>query len=310
MGYRFRGQGLDEQFLLPPSMLDWLPEDHLVFFIIEVVSQVDVSQALRRFRVDGRGGAPYDPRILLAVMCYCYATGTVSSRQIERRCVEDVACRVAAGNTRPDHVTICRFRTQDTLLFTSLFSTVLDLCVSAGLVDPGLIAVDGTKLKANASRDRSLTVRQLAQCLVDMADDVDMREQASQVLVDDSVVVNRLAKPGRDRIERIARALSELKAEQNHFDPKVNSSRQPRQRANTTDPDSRIMKTKDGFIQGYNAQAAVCVNQVVVAADVFTDRTDYNLLEPMVEQTLNNLGHPGGCDGVGSCFVADAPIFD
>ncbi|MCL1897773.1 MAG: transposase [Micrococcales bacterium] len=304
MGYKFRGQDRGQGFLLPESMADWLPEDHLVFFIIEAVELVDVSQVLKRFRNDGLGGAPYDPRVLLAVLCYCYATGTVSSRQIERRCREDVACRIAAGNTSPDHVTICRFRRQGAGLFTSLFATVLGLCIKAGLVDPSLIAVDGTKLAANASREKSFDVVKLAKLLVKAAEAADLTEQVeSDRKGPAGGGAAGLAKPGPDRVSRISRALEELKAEQAGCDLRHN--RRPRQLGNTTDPDSRLMKTKQGYVQGYNAQAAVASSQVVVAADVSTSRTDYQLLKPMISQTETNLTALK-IDTARLCYVADA----
>ncbi|HEX2040511.1 MAG TPA: transposase, partial [Acidimicrobiales bacterium] len=115
MAFNFRPVDRDQQFLMPPSMVDWLPEDHLAWFVLEVVEQLDLSQFNERYRGDGRGAAAYDPSMMTALWLYAYCVGEKSSRQIERRCVEDVPFRVIAANQRPDHSTIARFRQQHAL---------------------------------------------------------------------------------------------------------------------------------------------------------------------------------------------------
>ena len=314
MGYKFRGQNLDQGYLLPPDMRDWLPDNHLVFFLIEIIDKVDIKPIMRRFRNDGKGGAPYDPRLILAVLCYSYANGIVSSRKIERFCREDVACRIAAHGTNPDHVTLCRFRRQSGELFEQLFTSALRLCAKAGLVDPSLIAIDGTKVKADASLDKSYTVDRLAKLLVEAAEATDQVEQETveQTTLEGQdpnntsgggLVDRDLARPGPGRTKRIEQALADLEAE--HARDVETKNRYPRKKANTTDPDSRVMKGRHGTIQGYNAQAAVTQDQVIVAAGVYTDRTDYNLMEPMIDQTRENL-EDAGLDNTGSEFLLDA----
>jgi transposase len=142
---------VDQLMLMPPSVRDWLPEDHLAFFVLDTVSELDLGEFFAAFRADGRGGAVYDPAMMLAVLLYAYCTGERSSRRVERRLVEDVAYRVLAANQQPDHATIARFRARHQDAIAGLFGQVLGLCVKSGLVDAGVVAIDGTKLAANAS---------------------------------------------------------------------------------------------------------------------------------------------------------------
>jgi transposase len=146
-----RGGDLDQLLLMPLSVRDWLPEDHLAFFVLDVVAELDLAAFLKAHRLDGRGGAVYDPAMMLAVLLYAYCTGERSSRRIERRLAEDVAYRVLAVNQRPDHATLARFRRRHQDAIAGLFGQVLGLCVKAGLIDAGVVAIDGTKIAASAS---------------------------------------------------------------------------------------------------------------------------------------------------------------
>lgn len=137
--------------LMPPSVRDWLPEDHLAFFVLDTVAELDLTEFFAVYRSDGRGGSVYDPATMLAVLLYAYCTGERSSRRVERRLCEDVGYRVVAANQQPDHATIARFRARHQDAIAGLFGQVLGLCVKAGLVDAGLIAIDGTKIAADAS---------------------------------------------------------------------------------------------------------------------------------------------------------------
>jgi transposase len=141
----------DEPMLLPPDVRDWLPEDHVVWFLLDVVAALDTSALHRRVRLGGAGRAPYDPDMLLAVLVYAYASGLRSSRKIEKRCQEDVAFMVVCGLCRPDHVTIARFRQDNTDAMDDLFEQILVLCVKAGLGNLEYVAIDGTKIAADAS---------------------------------------------------------------------------------------------------------------------------------------------------------------
>ena len=141
----------DQPFLLPPSMRDWLPEDHLAWFVLDVVDRLDTSALHARHPRGGVGRRAYDPDMLLALLLYAYCMGVRSSRQIERLCVVDVAFRVLAAGHRPDHTTIARFRQGHEDIAVQLFVDVLMLCAEAGLVRLGVVAIDGTKVEADAS---------------------------------------------------------------------------------------------------------------------------------------------------------------
>jgi transposase len=153
VAFNFRAVDRDQQFLMPPSMAEWLPEDHLAWFVIDVVDELDLDEFDEPYRHDGRGAAAYAPSMMVALWLYAYCVGEQSSRRIERRCVEDVAFRVVAANQNPDHCTIARFRQRHAEALCGLFAQVLACCAAAGLVRVDLVAVDGTKMRANASKD-------------------------------------------------------------------------------------------------------------------------------------------------------------
>jgi transposase len=146
-----------DPFLLPPDMSEWLPKGHLAYFVIEVVDVLDLSAFMAKFREDGAGATAYHPKVLLGVLLYAYCHGLRSSRQIERHCQEDVAYRVIAANQQPDHTTISRFVTRNMQALSDLFVQALKLCASAGLIKLGTVALDGTKIKANAALDSNRT---------------------------------------------------------------------------------------------------------------------------------------------------------
>jgi transposase len=160
VSYNFVAVERDQLLLMPPSVADWLPEDHLAWFVLDVVGELDLSAFRAPYRADGRGGSAYDPAMVVALLVYAYATGERSSRRIERRCVEDVAFRVITANQRPDHATIARFRCVHQAALGGLFAQVLALCARAGVLRPGLVAIDGTKFAADASRDANRTAEQ------------------------------------------------------------------------------------------------------------------------------------------------------
>ena len=147
MAYNFLACDRDQAFLFPPDVRDWLPADHLAWFVLDVVDQLDLGPFLAAYRADGHGRAAYQPRMLL----YAYCTGVRSSRQIERRCLEDIAFRVLSANSTPDHVTIARFRVRHEQALAGLLVQSLKLCAAAGMVRVGLVALDGTKIEANAA---------------------------------------------------------------------------------------------------------------------------------------------------------------
>src|SRR3954462_1974246 len=166
MGQRFIACDRDQSFLMAPDVREWLPERHLAWFVIDAVAEMDLEAFYVAYRVDGRSRPPYDPAMMVALLLYAYARGLRSSRVIERACEEDVAFRVLAAQQRPDHATIARFVERHQEAIAGLFAEVLALCAKSGLANVGVIAVDGTKLHANASRDENVDYEQIAREIV------------------------------------------------------------------------------------------------------------------------------------------------
>lgn len=328
MAVNVRDVDRDQLYLLPPSVKDWLPEGHLAFFVLDVVGELDLAAFYGSYRDDGRGGATYDPALMLGVLLYAYCTGERSSRRIERHLVEDVAYRVVAANQVPDHATLARFRRRHQGAIAALFVQVLGLCVDAGLVDSGIVAIDGTKIAADASFFANRTKEQLAAEILADAERTDAEEDERFGERRGDELPDGWARPDGRRA-RIREALDQLEG-QNARDyenrmaeraakeatlghqltgPKPTASparrTQPR-RANTTDPDSRIISTGSrGVLQGYNAQAAATVEHVVVAAEVTTTTNDQTNFVPMAQATAENLADAGHAQPVGT-LVADA----
>src|SRR3954462_2091123 len=166
----------EQELLLPPSLREWLPEDHFAWFVIDVVDGFDLAAFLAAYRSDGWGRAAHDPAMMLALLVYAYAIGERSSRRIERRCREDVAFRVITANQAPDHATVARFRVRHERALNELFGQVLGLCADAGLLRVGVLAVDGTKVSANASERATRDYEQIAREILGEAAEIDARE--------------------------------------------------------------------------------------------------------------------------------------
>jgi transposase len=318
VSYNFAAVDREQLMLMPPSVAEWLPEDHLAWFVLDVVDELDLSGFLAGYRVDGRGGAAYHPALMLALLVYAYAVGERSSRRIERRCVEDVAFRVVAANQRPDHATIARFRANHAEALADLFGQVLALCARAGVLRPGLVAIDGTKLTANASRDANRTAAQLAEQILAEAAAVDAAEDAAAGEHQDAgELPEELRSRGGRRRARLRALLDELEGEADtkSYDahlakraeieaatgrplrgrrPKPDAAtHKSRRLANVTDPDSRLLKTRAGYVQGYNAQAVATEDQFVVAAEATNQAHDAASFEPMITATKRNLRRAG-----------------
>jgi transposase len=176
MGARFIGADRDQVFLMPPSVRDWVPEGHLVWTVLDAVGELDLSPFFVAYRVDGHGRPAYEPSMMVALLLYAYARGNRSARGIERACVEDVAYRVVAGNLVPDHSTIAEFRCRHERALGEVFSGVLGLCARAGLVSVGVVAIDGTKMSANASINANRDFGQIAREILEEAAEIDRRE--------------------------------------------------------------------------------------------------------------------------------------
>src|SRR5829696_555432 len=176
MAQNFLACDRDQELLLPPSLREWLSEGHLAWFVIDAVAALDLSVFFAVYRENGQGRAAHDPAMMVALLLYSYALGERSSRRVERRCVEDVATRVICANQRPDHTTIARFRQRHETALAELFGEVLALCADAGLVRVGVIAVDGTKVHANASERATRSYEEIAREILEDAAAVDAEE--------------------------------------------------------------------------------------------------------------------------------------
>src|SRR5918995_4887232 len=176
MAQNFIACDREQPFLLPPDVRDWLPEDHLAWFVIDAVAEMNLDAFYAAYRHDGRSRPPYEPAMMVALLLYAYARGTRSSRVIERACVEDVAFRVLAAQRRPDHATIARFVANHQDAIAGLFGEVLSLCARQGLTSVGVIAVDGTKVPGNASRNANVDYERLAREILEEAKAIDAAE--------------------------------------------------------------------------------------------------------------------------------------
>src|SRR5687768_6045003 len=176
MATNFIGVDREQVFLMPPSVREWVPEDHVVWTILDAVGELDLSAFYAAYRADGHGRPAYEPSMMVALLLYAYARGNRSSRAIERACVEDVAFRVVAGNLVPDHSTIAEFRVRHEAALAEVFTGVLGLCRRAGLVSVGVVAIDGTKVAANASREANRSYEQIVREILAEAAETDRRE--------------------------------------------------------------------------------------------------------------------------------------
>ena len=176
MGQNFLPCDRDQELLLPPSLREWLPEDHLAWFVLESVAELDLAAFYSAYRSDGWGAAAHDPQMMVALLLYAYSIGVRSARGIERRCAEDVAFRVITANQIPDHATIARFRARHEQAISELFSGVLSLCAPAGLAKVGIVAIDRTKIAAAATHHANRSYEQIAQEIVEEAGRIDAAE--------------------------------------------------------------------------------------------------------------------------------------
>ena len=303
---------------MPPSLRDWLPEDHLAWFVLDAVDEMDLAAFYGDYRADGRGRPAHDPGMMVALVLYAYAVGERSLRGIERRCVEDVAFRVIGGNRRPDHSTIGRFVERHERRLEALFAQVLALCARAGLVRAGTVALDSTKIAANASGLANRTSEQIAREIFEQAAAINAAENELYGDARGDELPPELADP-KTRRTRLREAKRQLEAEweaerrarqqmlDRHAEHKARTGRRvkgrppaqrdlsgdPPGRVNLTDPDSRPVKGPRGFIQGYNAHAVASEDQIVVAAELTNRTADGGMLEPMIGAARTELADAG-----------------
>jgi len=398
-------EGRREQgFLLPPDVRDWLAADHLAWFVIDAVREMDLSAFYAAYRADGHGRAAYEPSLMVTLILYAFSTDVRSSRRIECHCRQDVAYRVITGNLVPDHATIARFIDRHQQGLAGLFTEVLKLCERAGLVESGVVSIDGTRISGNASPEVNCTFEQIAQEIIaetvatDEAEDEELGEargdelpeqlrtpegrraffrQVRQQLapeqegsepaepesegseevpleLDAEEIVGR-GRQGRDawlregkrqleqhrwddpapvprsreeRLLMVAERLDEELSVERRANDAYESYREqgrmkdgrrfgrppnphqppevPEGKVNITDPDSRPIPVGFGFVQGYNAQAAVNERHIVLAAEITNISTDFSQLAPMVAAVLRELGRAGIDQKLLEAIAADA----
>ena len=392
----------EQGFLLPPDVRDWLPADHLAWFVIDAVAGMDLAGFYGVYRDNGQGRAAYEPSVMVALILYSFASNVRSSRAIERHCRQDVAYRVITGNLVPDHATIARFICRHERALAGLFSEVLKLCHRAGLVKSGVVSIDGTRMAGNCSPEVNLTFEQIAREILaetkarDEAEDAQFGERCGDELPkelrtpegrreffrrsrDDLARDHEdaeLAEPEPERTEEVGLELDaerivartqgregwlregRRQVEQHRWEnpdaiPRARAERLllgverlevdldverraneayeayrargrmkdgrrfggppnpytppelPAGKVNVTDPDSRPIPIGFGFVQGFNAQAAVNEQGIVLAAEITTNSTDFSQLDPMVTATLDELER-AGIDQLPEAVAADA----
>ncbi len=299
MSKTFRPYEPDQLLLLPPALSDWVPEKHLARFVGELVDGLDLS-AIEETYDEERGYPPYHPRMMVKVLLYAYATGTYSSRRIETKLQDSVAFRFLAAGNQPDFRTISDFRKKHGEALSELFCQVLRLCRKAGLVKLGRVAVDGTKIKANASKHKAMSYGRMKSTEAALQREADNLLRRAEQSDDDGDRHYGKDKRGDElpeelahresRLRKIREAMAELQAEakdQARAEGKDPRRAEPEDKAqrNFTDPESSIQKQGRSYIQGYNAQVAVDEQaQVIVSQHVTAVAPDVNELMPVVKR--------------------------
>jgi len=296
----FRPYDQDSLLLMPPSVRDWVDPASLPAFIDDLVEGLDLALFLAAHD-EPRGMPPYHPALMLKVLLYGYASGVTSSRRLEARLAADVGFMYLAGQARPDHKTISSFRRRHLAAFGALFTQVLVLCQAAGLVKLGRVALDGTKVKANASRHKAMSYGRMAEreaqlaaqvkAILDEAEAVDAAEDAEfGDARGDELPPELRTRAGR--LAKIREAKAALEAEARKRTGRSDAVPEPSAQRNFTDPQSRMMRSRpDGWVQGYNVGAVVDETaQVIVATDVTADPTDTRQLPALVDQIKANTG--------------------
>jgi len=317
----------DTPLLLPPDLRDWIAKDHMVHFVRDAVDALDLSAA--KINERGTGSAQYPPATMLALLIYCYATGTFSSRRIEILTYENVAVRFLTADTHPDHDSICKFRRANKELLSSTFHQILELAATAKILRVGDLDVsdDGTKILANASKHSAMSHGHVEKQMKLAQDQIEellaKAEDADAVPLQDGLTIPEEIQRREDRLIKLAeakkviedRAKERLLKEQTEYQAKLAAREEkekatgrkargkepqppeegprPKDQYNFTDPESRIMKTSDGFQQCYNVQAAVDTNTMLIVGGFVSDApNDKEQLEPVIQAISPAVGKP------------------
>ena len=322
----------DQELLLPPSLREWLAEDHLAWFVLDAVEELELSAFYGAYREDGWGRAAFEPQMMVALLLYAYAVGERSSRGIERRCREDVAFRVLTANRIPDHATIARFRARHEQALADTFAQVLALCAKAGLVSVGLVALDGSLLSGNACPGATRSYASIREEVERMLAEAAQADAAEDERLGDArgdELPAELSDP-RSRRERLRRCKKQLEQEQAEEETAYKENlawraaweaehgrkltgRKPTppaagalaaRRLNTTDPDTRLMKRAGGrSVQGYNVQVVASREQIILAAQVTQSHNDGDQLAPMVARAADGLREAGVEEPIGTVLA-------
>ena len=322
---KFQRYDPEQILLIAKDLRELLPKDHFSYFVADTVEDLDLSAIYARYD-EPRGFPPYDPQMMVIIIVYAYCNGVTSSRRIFQALQENIAFLVLAAGNHPDHRTICRFRRMHAEALQGLFLQVLDICKREGMVPAKAVALDGTKVKANASMAKNRTMEQLDKELRDYTEKIfaeaerkDREEDELYGEENDGFSLPAHLRDRKARKERIREGLRQLKEEEEKRkaeEDKKLADRQEKEkeeaakgkevrgrkpvekeakpsRRNTTDPDSRTMKTQNGYVQGLNVQIATdCSSQVIVACDVVQDGNDKHQLARMLALVRENLGRP------------------
>jgi transposase len=307
MAKSYRPYFPEQDFLLPPSLREWLAENHLAYFVSDMVDQLDLSAIESHYEREERGYPPYHPGMMTKLLVYGYCVGVFSSRKLEKKLVEDVAFRVLAAGNQPDFRTISEFRRMHLKALEGLFAQVLRLALKLGAMKLGRVAIDGSKVKANASKHKAMSYRRIEEEEKRLRAEVRrLLAEAEQVDKDEDKRYGRTRRGDElpaelqrreQRLKRIAEAKRELEerarteAEENKEAEAKEAKPHAKAQYNFTDPESRIMKGADGFVQAYNTQIAVePVLQLIVGQAVTQQANDKKQLLPMIERVKQQSG--------------------
>ena len=296
----------EQDLLLPPSLRQWLPENHLAYCVSDVVDQLDLSAIESVYEEEDRGQPPYHPRMMVKILVYSYCVGVFSSRRMEKRLVEDVAFRVLAAGHEPDFRTLSDFRKIHLKALEELFQQVLGLALEVGALKLGRVALDGSKIKANASKHKAMSYGRMAETEKRLRKEVrELLKQAETVDEEEDKRYGRerqgeeLPEELQRRETRIARIREAKKALEERAREKAESEKkddqeakpEPKAQYNFTDPESRILKGSDAFVQGYNTQVAVEPTlQLIVGQRVTQAANDKQQMVPLIEVVQEQSG--------------------
>ena len=331
MAKTYRPYVPEQDLLLPPSLREWLPEDHLAYFVSDLIDALDLSAITAVYEDEERGYPPYHPVMLTKVLVYGYCVGVFSSRRIQRRLLEDIPFRVLAAGNQPDFRTIADFRKIHLTALRGLFEQVLQMARDLGALRVGRVALDGSKVKANASKHKAMSYDRLPQKRRQLRAEVEQllaQAEATDAAEDAEYGADRRGdelpaelQRRESRLARIREAKRALEARAHEAaaaagQPSDTAKPDPKAQYNFTDPESRMMKGPDGFVQAYNTQIAVDEAQLIVGQAVTQETNDKRQLMPMVTiiaaqsglTPTHLLADAGYCSDENLAAIAATPI--